>query len=58
MDIETFKKLNEKRNITNKDKTIRRYNNIDTTVGKLERILLFLKQVNFPLSTDEIPFIR
>ena len=58
MDIETFKKLNEKRNITNKDKTIRRYNNIDTTVGKLEHILLFLKQVSFPLSTDEIPFIR
>ena len=58
VDIETFKKLNEKRNVTNKDKTIRRYNNIDTKVGKLEHILLFLKQVNFPLSTDEIPFIR
>ena len=58
VDIETFKKLNEKRNVTNKDKTIRRYNNFDTKVGKLEHILLFLKQVNFQLSTDEIPFIR
>ena len=58
VDIETFKKLNEKRNVTNKDKTIRRYNNFDTKVGKLEHILLFLKQVDFQLSTDEIPFIR